>query len=282
MPSLCNAKRDPRHLLEEGMWSEEIELMQTALHVCEDKSGLEYAHLCNTYGHLEVERANASKGLEYLETSRKIRETLLDPMHPELANTYNNIGNAVLQEYETPEAVPRAIELYSRSVKINDAPSSAFIWHLNLSRATRLAGDYARARFHAAKSRECVDEMFEPDTHWDATTKVHLANILFDEGLIPEAEALWTSAFKAFQKTSETRAATVAVQLKLAHVTMLKGDHKQAVYVPVPVPPPPFPLFLQLPPQLNSHTKTASCSSASSQSPNFASPYSATTARSPG
>ncbi|CAF4817809.1 unnamed protein product, partial [Rotaria socialis] len=62
------------------------------------------------------------KALEYYEKSLKIREKALPPTHPDLATSYNNIG----QLYEGMEEYSKALPLLEKalSIKQKSLPST--------------------------------------------------------------------------------------------------------------------------------------------------------------
>ena len=157
-----------RYLLESGAWSEEIELMKTAWDVCEDKQGLDFAHLCNTHSCIETERGNTEKSLAMLDTAIEIRRRLLGDDHPELAHSYNNYANAILQAYATPQAAEEAIVFYLKAIAIDDKQPEderlkvAYVRYLNISRAYLILGNYETALQYVDLGEKSVFSFFEP------------------------------------------------------------------------------------------------------------------------
>jgi len=66
--------------MEFGAWEEEFELMNTAMKLYEDKDGLIYAHLCNSIGCVEMEKACADAALPYMQKSLEIRQSCSLPI----------------------------------------------------------------------------------------------------------------------------------------------------------------------------------------------------------
>ena len=62
---------------------------------------------------------------------------------------------------------------------------------------------------------------------------VHQANILFDQGNVAEAEAMWQHAFDIFNRLNEVHPATISAHMKLACLKMKKKpeDLSDAMYV---------------------------------------------------
>lgn len=160
--------------MESGSWSEEVELMDTALTVCEDKDSLIYAHLCNSYGCMESERSHVGVAIPLMLKSLEIRQKLLPADHFELANSYNNYGNTIMQGFLTPDAFQQASDLHQKSMDIFLTKSQAekdeimYIPMFSGSRSARLLGDYAKALRLAEGSREYVLKKFGANTFFDA------------------------------------------------------------------------------------------------------------------
>ena len=152
-----------------------MELMTTALEVCEDKNSLDYAHLCNTYASVEVERGNAKHSLELLEQCIPIRRELLGECHLELANSLSNYGNAVIQAYATPDSIKQALQFYKQAHAIDNMQPEeervkiAYVRYANLSRAYRYLGQYENAMKFALLGRRDVMKVFPPASHFEAT-----------------------------------------------------------------------------------------------------------------
>jgi tetratricopeptide (TPR) repeat protein len=162
-----------RYLLESGAWSEEIELMKAAWDICDDKQGLDFAHLCNTHGCIETERGNTDKSLGYLDTAIGIRRRLLGDDHIELAHSYNNYANAILQAYATPHAAEDAIVFYLKAIVItNKQPEEQrlkveYVWYLNISRAYLVLGQLDVALQYVDLGEKSVFSFFEPGSFLD-------------------------------------------------------------------------------------------------------------------
>ncbi|KAJ5729079.1 Tetratricopeptide-like helical [Penicillium malachiteum] len=222
-------------LLEAGAWSEEIELMQTAFEVCEDKDGLEYAHLCNTHSCVQVERGKADEASRLLNKAIQIRSKLLGENHVETAHSYCNYGNAVQQAYETPNSIQEALSYYQKAMEIDkllppeEVIKFSYARFLNASRAYRLLKQYDVGLNYVDLAAKSVLHMFGPDSHFGATLRVHKANILFDQGNTGEAEKLWREAFVIFKRENNAHPATISVHLKLACLEMRRGEVDSAI-----------------------------------------------------
>lgn len=167
--------RSPRFLYETGAWSEVIELMDVAFESCEDKESLDYAHLCNTWGCLQVERGRAQEAKKVLEDCLDIRRRVLDEDHVEIANIWNNLGNDVLQIYDSEEAMAEAIKCWQKALDIyykaplEQQAELVFASLLNITRAYRLAGNMEQATKYMELTDEAIRTAFPPGGHWEAT-----------------------------------------------------------------------------------------------------------------
>jgi hypothetical protein len=153
--------------------------METAFQSCQDTDGVEFAHLCNTHGQLQLERGNPSAGLELLDKALKIRRRLLGENHAETANTYNNYGNAVLQAYETPDAPRQALPYYLKTLELDNLKPAeerkqcVYPTLLNISRVYRLLEEHETAMRYVDEAEDSVENMFGPGTHFDASYVLH-------------------------------------------------------------------------------------------------------------
>ena len=167
--------RSLRFLYETGAWSEVIELMDVAFESCEDKESLDYAHLCSTWGCLQIERGRAREAKKVLEDCLNIRCKLLDEDHVEIANIWNNLGNDVLQIYDSEEATAEAITCWQKALEIyykapvEEQAELLFASLLNITRAYRLAGDMEQATKYMELTDEAIQIAFPLGGHWEAT-----------------------------------------------------------------------------------------------------------------
>lgn len=108
--------------MESGAWEEELELMRTAMALCEDRESLMFANLANSLAATEYERGHIEAAHVYMDKSLEIRQRVLDPNHVEVANSYNNYANIIRLEIHymtkarltTPSDIGRKLWPYSR------------------------------------------------------------------------------------------------------------------------------------------------------------------------
>jgi hypothetical protein len=160
--------------MESGAWSEEVELMKTAMPLCRDKESLIYANLANSLGSMEVERGHVAESRELMEKSLQIRQNSLPADHVEVANSLNNYANLILLELG-PDACKKAMKLYNQCVEINlKAPKShsdyfLHVPHTNMARALWVMEDYEGSMEHSELSRKYSIKFLGEGNHFDAT-----------------------------------------------------------------------------------------------------------------
>ena len=160
------------YLMECGDWKAELQLMETALEICEDKNGATYAVLANSLGLTETERAHCNLAHQYMDKSLESFTQILGPNHEEVANGYNNYGNVILQDLK-PGACEKAIDYYNKCVAIFETKSYEVqskimhIPHTNISRALRVLGRYEDSIAHAETSRRWAIGFFGSGKHFD-------------------------------------------------------------------------------------------------------------------
>ncbi|TAQ87148.1 hypothetical protein B7494_g4534 [Chlorociboria aeruginascens] len=223
------------YLREVGSWSENLELMNTAFKVCEDKESLLYAHLCNSYGCMESERGLGEVAIPMMLKCLEIREKLLPSDHIELANIYNNYGNTVEQAYLTPDAFQRASDLHKKGYEIySKLPLAAqdevmYIPYLSWARSSRMLGDYKNALEYSRIGREYVIKKFGAGSFFDAVCDEHDGAIWYDQEDLKKAKPYYERAYSIFNALNETHPATSSAYLRLAVIEMHDGKIKNAI-----------------------------------------------------
>ncbi len=158
--------------MESGAWQEEIELMDVAMTICEDKESLTYAILANSRGGMETERAHCKEAYKYMTPSLAIVRRVYGDSHPEVGNGFNNYANIVLQELQEG-ACEKAIEYYFKALEIFQANGPEVytrlfhIPHTNLARAYRILKQYDKAIYHAEQSRKWAVGFLGEGCHFD-------------------------------------------------------------------------------------------------------------------
>lgn len=157
--------------MESGAWSEELDLMHTAMELCEDRESLVYANLANSLGQMECERSHIEEAHKYMDKSLQIRKALLPKDHVEIANGLNNYANILFQELK-PGACEEALRLYDESITISmrdEVHRKKFLHipHTNISRVLRVLKRYDESIEHANKSRSYAIAQMGAMTHFD-------------------------------------------------------------------------------------------------------------------
>ena len=157
--------------MESGAWPEELEMMQTAMQLCEDKEGLIYANLANSLGQMECERGHIAEAYKYMGASLQIRQRLLPNDHVEIANGFNNYANIVFLELK-PGGCEKALEMYQQSIDItmkheNHRKKFLHIPHTNIARVMGVLKRYDESIEHANLSRKYAIPQMGSFTHFD-------------------------------------------------------------------------------------------------------------------
>lgn len=145
------------------------QVLSTAYKACRDKQSLFYAHFLNTEACILGKRGRSSEALVKFRESRTIREKLLPAHHEELANTYNNMGNALMSECEYEEALKlfrAAIEI-DKMKPVKERDLILHIRHLNLGEAYGRLQNWEKAIKHVEKGRKFAISNFGQETYYD-------------------------------------------------------------------------------------------------------------------
>lgn len=157
--------------MESGAWSEEIELMHTAMEICEDKEGLVYANLANSLGCMECERGHIADAYTYTSAGLRIRQNLLPKDHVEIANSLNNYANIIFLEMKDG-ACEKALALYKQCIDIcmkheDHRKKFLHVPHTNMSRVTRILKRFDESVEDANISRQYAVAQLGADCHFD-------------------------------------------------------------------------------------------------------------------
>ena len=91
-------------LISKGYFNERIKNIEKLKQVTEqlvEDAGSD----CWKYAEINVDKANYTNALLYLDTARVLQEKYLEPLHPDLAHTYNNIGVVYLVQGKYKEGM---------------------------------------------------------------------------------------------------------------------------------------------------------------------------------
>ena len=74
---------------------------------------------CRKYADINLDKVNYTNALAYLDTARVLQEKYLEPLHPDLATTYNEIGAV----YSNKGNLDEALKWYNKALKIDEQVS---------------------------------------------------------------------------------------------------------------------------------------------------------------
>lgn len=159
--------------MECGAWQEQIELMEVAMPLCEDKESELYAILANSRGEMECQRAHCDEAYKYMTPSLAIMRRIHGDLGTEVGNGFNNYANIVFQEMKEGNC-ERAIDYYNRALHIfehngPDVYTKIFhIPHINLAGAYQVLKQYDKAIHHAEQCRKWAVDFLGPECHFEA------------------------------------------------------------------------------------------------------------------
>ncbi|KAI0875938.1 P-loop containing nucleoside triphosphate hydrolase protein [Hypoxylon argillaceum] len=136
------------YLFEIGEMAECKELLNIAIDACEDKEGIQFAWLCNTFASVAIDENDHETARLYCEKAISIREAKLEPTAIDLVNSYNNYGNALNNECRYDEAINLFMRAYTvlRDIRVGEhSIIYSNLTCLNMARSYALKGDTEKA-----------------------------------------------------------------------------------------------------------------------------------------
>ena len=122
-------------------------------------------------GYAERERGHPKEAEIYLDRAKGIRERLLPPNHPEIANIYSSLAGVYVSSGKYDEG----LRLFKEAVKIDlttpytEHKSIIFRRYLNMATAERLKGSPEAALEYVELATPYILDSFGAETHFDVT-----------------------------------------------------------------------------------------------------------------
>lgn len=160
-----------RYLFEISSYKQCTEFAITAIQACGSDETLLLAHLSQTAGYAERERGHPKEAEDYLDRAKSIRERLLPPNHPEIANIYSSLAGVYVSSGKYDEG----LQLFKEAVKIDltfpyaEHKSIIFRRYLNMATAERLKGNPEAALEYVELATPYILDSFGAETHFDIT-----------------------------------------------------------------------------------------------------------------
>ena len=182
-PESASSSNSPRYLFEISSYKQCTTFAITAIEACGSDETLILAHLSQTVGYAERERGHPKEAGIYLEQAKRIRERLLPPNHPEIANIYSSLAGVYVSSGKYDEG----LGLFNEAVKIDLTTPYAehkfiiFRRYLNMATAERLKGNLDAALEYVDLATPYILDSFGAETHFDITY-VTILNFLFGRG----------------------------------------------------------------------------------------------------
>jgi tetratricopeptide (TPR) repeat protein len=160
-----------RYLFEISSYKSCTEFANTAIQACGHDETLLLAHLSQTVGYAERERGYPKEAEIHLDRAKCIREKLLPPNHPEIANIYSSLAGV----YVSTGRYDEGLQLFQEAVNIDLAtPYTEHKWiifrrYLNMATAERLKGNPTSALDYVELATPYILDSFGADSHFDTT-----------------------------------------------------------------------------------------------------------------
>ncbi|KPM44912.1 hypothetical protein AK830_g1644 [Neonectria ditissima] len=184
-----------------------LELVEITKHGCEDKDGLEYAHLCSHGACALYELHEVDQGKKLIESSFAIRNALLEPDDGQLANTFSNRGLLEASECKYAEALAS----FDAALRIRQKLKNVYL-----------------AANHVLKESLCKKE----GSKMDILRTVQLfwqGNIELERGDITKAKTIFGEGRQIVASLVPTYIVVSAFEYKLGLIDLRCGDIDNAV-----------------------------------------------------
>ncbi|KAF2469963.1 uncharacterized protein BDR25DRAFT_314735 [Lindgomyces ingoldianus] len=217
------------YLLEISENSESLKLIAIAQDACLDKKGLLYSQLCNNAGCIHFEMNQNIPCWESFSACLRIREELLHPDHPDLANTYSNIANYHASVGELKEAM----EMHLKSFEIGERDPETEPEYKGLSRL-----GIGRVHFLKREFEDAINQYEEARKLWASLGPggaFMMAYYHFDIGNVQLARMDFQRAKKSFKagaaiaSDNPTRILLGSFLYKIAIVQFHRGKLSKAL-----------------------------------------------------
>ncbi|KAJ5710116.1 hypothetical protein N7493_009708 [Penicillium malachiteum] len=219
------------YLFEISSYKQCTEFAVTAIEACGSNETLLLAHLSQTAGYAERERGHPKEAEVYLERAKTIRERLLPPNHPEIANIYSSLAGVYISSGKYDEG----LKLFQEAVKIDlttpyeEHKSIIFRRYLNMSTAERLKGKPEAALEYVELATPYILDSFGAETHFDVTQICYRGSIAYDMNDLPQAQTYYEHACRGHVKEQEFHPAHICANYKLACTEIKLGRINRAI-----------------------------------------------------
>ncbi|MBI4242265.1 MAG: CHAT domain-containing protein [Candidatus Rokubacteria bacterium] len=175
-------------------------------------------------------KASDPESRRLAERALRIKEERLEPDHPDLAASLQNLAAVLLDLAQYHAARPlyeRALAIRERALG-SDHPDLATTLN-ELAKLERSTGDYARARSHLERSLGIRMKAFGPDHPQVANSLSRLASLLVETGQYAEAKPMYERALAMTEQTLGSDHPEVArILYNLGNLLRNAGDYDRA------------------------------------------------------
>jgi len=204
-----------------GRNSEAIDDLLKAQNLFETAGATASKEMANCYNDLGIaywNNGNADLSLQYLQNALNIREKLYGKNHPQVADSYNNIGlvNADINSFAAVIYFKNALKVY-RSLYNENHPKVALVLN-NLALQYDAQEDYAQALENLKKVSDIWTHLYEGDHPSKAFAAFSISNVYYHQQAFEEALAYQNQALEMYTRLYGNK------HPEIANIYNLKGD----------------------------------------------------------
>lgn len=160
------------------------------------------AELDFAWGNIENESGNYEKAREHFKSALTIRERILGPDHPQVANTLQDLAMVARYQGHQEEALTyskRALTILEKNLGPHHSLVSKALTTIGMIHESR--GEFEEARNVHERALSITEQAYGPEHNNTAIALTNLANAIGEEGKNDEAIALYTRALGIQEKT---------------------------------------------------------------------------------
>ena len=217
-------------LISKGYFNERIKNIESLKQVTEQLVE-DAVSDCWKYADINRDKINYTNALLYLDTARVLQEKYLEPLHTDLAHTYNNIGVAYLHQGKYEEALKWLDKALEIDEQVSDPlhPNLATLYN-NIGIVYLNQGKYEEAIKWFDKDLEISEKVSDPLHPSLATTYNNKGLVYLNQGKYKEALKWLDKALEIDEQVSDPLHPSLATTYNnKGSVYLEQGKYKKAL-----------------------------------------------------